>query len=61
VEKGKLLTGFGVKFAFRGHDMHGLRLGPDGWLYFSIGDRSLNVHTPDGRNVTELESGSVLR
>lgn len=61
VEKGKLLTGFGVKFAFRGHDMHGLRLGPDGWLYFSIGDRSLNVKTPDGRQVTELESGAVLR
>ncbi|MEQ1859053.1 MAG: PVC-type heme-binding CxxCH protein [Chthoniobacteraceae bacterium] len=60
-EKGKLLTGFGVKFAFRGHDMHGLRLGPDGWLYFSIGDRALNVKTPDGRQVTELETGAVLR
>ena len=61
VERGKLLTGFGVKFAFRGHDLHGLRFGPDGWLYFSIGDRALNVKTPDGKNVTELESGSVLR
>jgi quinoprotein glucose dehydrogenase len=60
-ERGKLLSGFGVKFAFRGHDMHGLRFGPDGWLYFSIGDRALNVHTPDGRTITELESGSVLR
>lgn len=60
-EKGKLLTGFGIKFAFRGHDMHGLRFGPDGWLYFSIGDRALNVKTSDGRNVVETETGSVLR
>ena len=61
VERGKLLTGFGIKFAFRGHDMHGLRIGPDGWLYFSIGDRSLNVRTPDGRTVEERGSGAVLR
>jgi len=60
-EKGKLLSGFGIKFAFRGHDMHGLRFGPDGWLYFSIGDRALNVKTPDGRNVIETDTGSVLR
>jgi len=60
-ERGKLLTGFGVKFAFRGHDMHGVRLGPDGWLYFSIGDRALNVKTPDGRHVVETETGAVLR
>src|SRR5438876_668920 len=42
-----LHTGFGVHYEISGHDLHGLRLGPDGRIYFSIGDRSLNVTTPD--------------
>ncbi len=59
--KDKLLSGFGVKFAFRGHDMHGLRFGPDGKLYWSIGDRGLHVKTPGGRTVSEPDTGSILR
>jgi quinoprotein glucose dehydrogenase len=55
-----LHTGYGVRFAFRGHDMHGLCLGPDGRLYFSIGDRGLNVATEDGR-IVHPQSGAVLR
>ncbi|MEQ1852783.1 MAG: PVC-type heme-binding CxxCH protein, partial [Chthoniobacteraceae bacterium] len=59
--KDKLLSGFGVKFAFRGHDMHGLRFGPDGKLYFSIGDRGLNVKTKEGRQVEVSDTGAILR
>jgi quinoprotein glucose dehydrogenase len=57
----KLLSGFGVKFAFRGHDMHGLRFGPDGKLYWTIGDRALNVKSREGRAWEVSDTGAVLR
>ena len=59
--KEKLLTGFGVHFALRGHDMHGLRFAPDGKLYFSIGDRAINVQTKEGAQVAETECGTIMR
>ncbi len=52
-----LHRGFGVRFAFRGHDMHGLVVGPDGRLYFSIGDRGYNV-SPE---IRDPSSGAVFR
>lgn len=59
--KEKLLSGFGVKFALRGHDMHGLRFGPDGKLYFSIGDRAINVKSKEGVQFAETEGGTIMR
>ncbi len=58
--KKSLHTGYGVHTAFLGHDMHGLRFGPDGKLYFSIGDRGLHVEA-DGKTISAPDTGSVLR
>jgi quinoprotein glucose dehydrogenase len=59
-QRRQLATGFGVHTAFYGHDLHGLCEGPDGKIYFSIGDRGLNVTTADGALVN-TNSGAVLR
>ncbi len=56
-----LSDGYGVRVAFRGHDSHGLIIGPDGRLYFSIGDRGYNVTTPDGRVLSQPYTGAVFR
>ncbi len=59
-ERQALHDGFGIRVAFRGHDLHGLVIGPDGRLYFSIGDRGYNITTADGQ-LKDTESGAVFR
>lgn len=60
-ERKSLHAGYGVHVGFLGHDLHGLIFGPDGKLYFSIGDRGFNLKTIDGRSLVALDSGSILR
>lgn len=59
-ERRALSSGYGVHIALLGHDLHGLRVGPDGRLYFSIGDRGFFTSTPEGV-LDHSHTGAVLR
>jgi hypothetical protein len=52
---------FGVRVSFIGHDLHGIVRGPDGKLYFSVGDRSYDVKTADGQVLRGDGRGAVFR
>ena len=60
-EREALHHGYGVRVAFRGHDSHGLIMGPDGRLYFSIGDRGYNIRTKEGNRLAKPYTGAVFR
>jgi quinoprotein glucose dehydrogenase len=60
--KKSLSYGYGIRYNFLGHDLHGPRFGPDGKLYFTIGDRAANItQSVDNTHVEDLESGCVFR
>lgn len=59
-ERKSLVTGFGVHINYAGHDMHGLTFGPDGKVYWTIGDKGTNV-TAGGKQWLYPHEGALLR
>jgi quinoprotein glucose dehydrogenase len=56
-----LSHGYGVHPGFFGHGMSGLTIGPDGRIYWSIGDMGFNVVDKEGRRWEYPNQGAIFR
>lgn len=60
-QRESIAYGFGVHLAYAGHDMHGLTVGPDGRIYWTIGDKGVSVKSKEGLHFKYPNQGAVLR
>src|SRR5690606_12570555 len=60
-EKTSIAHGFGVHIGFGGHNMSGLEMGPDGRIYWGIGDIGFNGKGPDGKEWKYPNRGVIVR
>ena len=60
-ERESIAHGFGVHIAYAGHYMHGLTVGPDGRIYWSIGDKGVNVTSKEGKKFEYPHEGVMMR
>ncbi len=59
--KASISHGYNVHIGFGGHGMSGLIVGPDGRLYWSVGDIGFNVVDQEGRRWAYPNQGAILR
>lgn len=60
-EKESISYGYGVHFGFFGHGLSGLTMGPDGRLYWGVGDLGFTVVDDEGREHSYPHQGAILR
>ncbi|HAF76337.1 MAG TPA: heme-binding protein [Maribacter sp.] len=60
-EKTSIAEGFAVHIGFSGHGMSGAIEGPDGKIYWGIGDIGANITTVDGENHKYPNEGVIVR
>ncbi|WP_257668616.1 HEAT repeat domain-containing protein [Parapedobacter tibetensis] len=60
-EKTSISHGYGVHIGFGGHGMSGVKMGPDGRLYWQIGDIGFNGKDQDGKQWEHPNSGVIAR
>ncbi len=56
-----LMYGFQVHIGFGGHNMSGLKIGPDGKIYWGIGDIGFNGTDQDGKQWKYPNQGVIVR
>lgn len=60
-EKTSISHGYGIHIGFGGHGMSGLEMGPEGKIYWQIGDIGFNGTGPDGQKWEHPNSGVIVR
>lgn len=60
-KKTSISHGYGVHVGFSGHGMSGVKMGPDGRIYWQIGDIGFHGKGPDGTNWEHPNSGVIAR
>jgi len=60
-EKESISHGYGIHIGFSGHNMSGLAVGPDGRIYWSMGDIGFNGVGPDGTEWNHSNEGVIVR
>ncbi len=53
--------GYGISVSLSGHDLNGFAFGPDGRIYFTMGDRGYDLKTKEGKHLYDQYGGAIFR